>query len=222
MVSEIIEKRIMTGCTGSAGKDARLPVTQVLGVTNMNILEARKYLDELISAANKDCVNVNPLPFVLGACFIDYFCKMVEGKDRKRDGYKNFVRKYMKEVRREYATFKYLNGTQDLPDQMYHVFRCGIIHSFSLIPDKSIHKQPGRDHSIALCHKAEADKKGLNHLSHYSGPQNLDSALFVIEDFLDDLLAVNEFIYNKAVSDSTLREKIEGWLRVSPPITGGY
>ena len=190
--------------------------------TNMNILEAKNYFHDLISAAKKYCADRTPLPFVLGASFIDYFSKMVEGKDKKGPGYKDFVTTYMKEVRQEYVTFKYSNGVPDLPVQMYHVLRCGIVHSFSLIPDKSVHKQPGRDHSIALCHKAEADQKGLKHLSHYAGSWNLDAALFVIEDFLDDLLAVNELIYNKAVNDSKLREKIENWLRVSPPISGGY
>jgi hypothetical protein len=188
----------------------------MLGVNNMNILVAKQYFHKLISAAKEYCVDGTPLPFVLGACFIDYFCKMVDGEDKKKTGYKDFVTKYMKEVREEYVTFKYANGAQDLPAQMYHVLRCGVVHSFSLIPDKKVNKQPGRDHSVALCHKAEADKKGLKHLSHYAGPRNLDAALFVIEDFLDDLLAVNELIYNKAVNDSTLRGKIEGWLRVSP------
>jgi hypothetical protein len=166
---------------------------------------------------------------------------MVKGKDKRGRGYKDFVKKYMKEVRQEYVTFKYSKGVQDLPVQMYHVLRCGIVHSFSLTPDKSDPKRPfydklckfrlsgktgykqlGRDHSIALCHKTEADQKGLKHLSHYAGPRNLDAALFVIEDFLDDLLVVNELIYNKAVADRTLRDKIEGWLKVSPPISGGY
>jgi hypothetical protein len=87
---------------------------------------------------------------------------------------------------------------------------------------KTNDERPGRERSIALCHKAEAEQKGLKHLSHYSGPQNLDAALFVIEDFLDDLLAVNELIYNKAANDSKLQKKIEDWLRVSPPISGGY
>jgi hypothetical protein len=188
----------------------------------MNIFEAKIYFHDLISAARKYCADHTPLPFVLGACFIDYFCKMVEGEDKKRTGYKDFVTKYMKEVREEYVTFKYANGAQDLPVQMYHVLRCGVVHSFSLIPDRKVSKQPGRDHSIALCHKAEAEQKGLRHLSPYSGPQNLDAALLIVEDFLDDLLAVNELIYEKAVKDSNLREKIEGWLRVSPPISGGY
>jgi hypothetical protein len=207
----------------------------------MNILEAKNYFQDLISAAKKYCADHTPLPFVLGACFIDYFSKMVKGKDKGGRGYKDFVRKYMKEVRQEYATFRYLNGVPDLPVQMYHILRCGIVHSFSLVPDKTYHKRPfflnlcnlglrpkasykqhGRDHSIALCHKTEADQKGLKHLSPYAGPRNLDAALFVIEDFLDDLLAVNELICKRADNDDKLREKIENCLRVSPPISGGY
>jgi len=214
---------------------------QALGAKIMNILEAKDYFHDLISATKKYCPDRTPLSFVLAACFVDYFSKMVKGKDKRGRGYKDFVRKYMKEVRPEYATFRYSTGVQDLHVQMYHVLRCGIVHSFSLVPDKSgpkrpfylrlctlrfsgktNHKQPGRDHPIALCHKAEADQKGLKHLQHYTGPRNLDAALFVIEDFLDDLLAVNDLIYKKAVGDGTLRDKIEGWLRVSPPIRGGY
>jgi len=188
----------------------------------MNILEAKEYFRNQISAAKKYCVDGTPLPFVLGACFIDYFCKMVEGEDKKSAGYKDFVANYMKDVREEYNTFRYANGAQDLPIQMYHVLRCGIVHSFSLIPDTTVRNQPGRDHSVALCHKAEAVEKGLKHLSHYVGPRNLDAALFVIEDFLDDLIEVNELIYKKATTDSTLRGNIERWLRSSPLISGGY
>lgn len=188
----------------------------------MNICEAKQYFQKQISAAKKYCIDGTPLPFVLAACFIDYFSKMVEGEDKKRTGYKNFVKTYMKIVREEYFTFKYADEVQDLPDQMYHVLRCGVVHSFSLIPDQTVRNQPGRDHSIALCHKVEADQKGLKHLSHYVGPRNLDAALFVIEDFLSDLLKVNEVIYKMAVSDSTLRGNIEGWLIKSPLISGGY
>jgi len=161
----------------------------------MNILEAKNYFHDLISAAKKYCADHTPLPFVLGACFIDYFSKMVKGKDNGGRGHKGFVKKYMKEVRQEYATFRYSNGVQDLPVQMYHILRCGIVHSFSLIADKSghklpfclklcnlrlrnrtVHQQRGRDHSITLCHKDWADRQGLKHLSPYSGPRNLDAA----------------------------------------------
>jgi len=53
-------------------------------VQNMNILEAKNYFHDLISAAKKYCADHTPLPFILGACFIDYFCKMVEGEDKKK------------------------------------------------------------------------------------------------------------------------------------------
>ena len=128
----------------------------------------------------------------------------------------------MQKVRKEYQTFTYLNPADKLPDQMWHVMRCGLIHTFSLFPDKTIRNQLGRDRSIVLCHKKEATTKGLSHLSHYSGPNNLDAALFVAEDFIDDLIAVNDLIFDQASSDSVLKSKIEKWLKQCPPISGGF
>jgi len=184
--------------------------------------EAECYFRDLLDATRKYCEDGKPLPFVIGAAFIDYFSKMVAGEDNKGSGYKDFIKKYLGKIRPAYANFTYKNGKQDLHDQMWHVLRCGIVHSFSLIPDKSRLSQPGRNRSIALMHKKQADAEGWKHLCNYLGPQKLNAALFVAEDFIDDLIEVNKLILSKAQADPCLKRNIEKWLNKHPPIKGGY
>lgn len=194
----------------------------MLGVIIMDIQKSRDYFKQLLIAVENYCQDTTPLPFVLGAAFIDYYSKMVKGHDEEGRGYKEFIVNYMQKVRKEYQTFTYLNTKDNLPEQMWHVMRCGLIHTFSLFPDKRIRNQPGRVRSIVLCHKKEAIRKGLKHLSRYSGPENLDAALFVAEDFIDDLIAVNDLIFDQALNDPDLKSNIERWLTQCPPISGGF
>jgi hypothetical protein len=194
----------------------------MLGIIIMDIQKSRDCFKQLLIAVKNYCQDGSPLPFVLGAAFIDYYSKMVKGCDEKGPGYKEFIVNYMQKVRKEYQTFTYLNTKDNLPEQMWHVMRCGLVHTFSLFPDKSIKRQPGRDRSIVLCHKTEAAAKGLRHLSHYLGPKSLDAAVFVAEDFIDDLIAVNDLIFDQASSGSVLKDNIEKWLKQCPPISGGF
>ncbi len=167
------------------------------------------------------CSDGTPLPFVLAAAIIDYLSKLVAGKDNKGQGYRDFIKTFLSKVRPEYQTFVYSSGATDLPDQMYSVLRCGLIHSFSLTPDKLVRKQKGRPRSIALCHRSSLGPND-KHLMQYSGPKNLDACRFVVEDFLDDLDEVVRLIFAQARSDAKLNANICGWLNASPPIAGGY
>ncbi len=168
------------------------------------------------------CQNGTPWVFLCACAMLEYLAKIVNGADRKSKGYKDFIVDYLGRVRTEYKDFTYKNGNQDLPIQMYHVLRCGIIHSFSLIPDSTSVDQGGRDRPIVLCHKLESDRKGWSHLMQYSSDKINDAALFVAEEFVDDIARVVDLIFQKATKDPVLKRNIESWLKKHPPIAGGF
>jgi hypothetical protein len=176
---------------------------------------------DLIRAASQYCSDGTPLPFVLAAAYIDYLSKLVMGEDKRGAGYRAFIKNHLSNVRKEYQTFTYASGAADLPDQMYSVLRCGLVHSFSMIPDKSIKNQKGRDRSIVLSHRVNLAPGG-HHLMRHSGPQKLDAALFVLEDFLDDLEKVVHMIFAQARTDPTLAANIAKWVKQCPLLSGTY
>jgi len=62
----------------------------------------------------------SPWPFLCAAAMLDYLAKMAIGSGKS--AYKQFIRQYMKP---EYRDFQFANGDRDLPEQVYHVLRCG-------------------------------------------------------------------------------------------------
>lgn len=151
------------------------------------------------------------------AAFVEYLSKLVYGQDNGALGFKNFVIDYLAKINPLYQNFKYKNGESDLNKQMYHILRCGIVHSFSLVPDKKSIKEGGRLRSIVLAHK----KSGQSHLSAYSSCDAHDAAIFISEDFACDIELVVDHIFGEAKTCPALRRNIETWLSTQPPITGG-
>jgi hypothetical protein len=100
---------------------------------------------------------------------------------------------------------------------MYHVLRCGIVHSFSLIADKQAKRDGGRDRSIVLAHRAS----GRKHLEAcVDGRRNpkLDAAVFVAEDFVADIEKVTNSIFAQSCTNKKLRLNMKTWWKVHPPI----
>ena len=56
----------------------------------------------------------------------------------------------------------------------------------------------------------------------YSSAKVVDAALFVAEDFTEDIEKVTELLFRKAKTDTILRRNIEKWLTAHPPIVGGF
>ena len=165
-----------------------------------------------------------PWGFVCAVAFLDCLSKLVAGRDNGSRLYKDFVRNYLKTINPKYASFRFISEDMDLPVQLYHVFRCGIVHSFSLIPDKRSLDQGGRPHSIRLCHQKEAKAKGISHLSNYSKGVTTDACLFVAEDFGKDLGRVVKLIFSSKAKgiDANITKKMKQWVRQHPPISGGF
>jgi hypothetical protein len=149
----------------------------------------------------------SPWPFLCAAVLLEYLAKMAIGPSR--NSYKDFIKSHM---RKEYRQFQFANGEQNLPEQIYHVLRCGIVHSFSLTPDLKYFPN-GRDESIVIAYAGE-------HLKPYSGTDghHTDAVCFVFQDFADDIKAALEKVFDEAVSDATLRARMEQHLNTNPPV----
>ena len=70
-----------------------------------------------------------PVSFVCIAAFIGYLSRLSYGNNRARDNdaemYKNFVKEVMGASKSDYKT---------IAEELYSVFRCGIVHSMSFTP----------------------------------------------------------------------------------------
>ena len=154
--------------------------------------------------------------FLMCSTFIEYLVKLVSGKeDTGRSEYKDFIRNYLYQINPLYRDFKYASGETDLPDQMYHVLRCGIVHGFSLIADKKAKKKNGRNRSILIGHRSgqgEIPHLGLIQTDKY------DAAFLCAEDFAEDIDRVIDLIFQTAEHDRTLEHKILMWTKAYPPI----
>jgi len=141
--------------------------------------------------------------------------------------YQNFVKEYMPMA---YSDFSYNDtddNAKDLPRRMWNILRCGVIHNFSLTPgyrgeQDGLEAETETDirRTIVLCHRKEVERKGWWHLCAYSVAER-NAALFIAEDFVEDLRNVIVHIFAKAERDQELKRNIERWLKSHPPIAGG-
>jgi hypothetical protein len=121
----------------------------------MNLDEAKAVFLDLLNSL--ESMPVNPWPFLCASALIEYLTKMVNGDGSGAEKYKQFVSTYLARVNPLYNSFTYIYGSpspeQDLPRQMYHILRCGIVHSFSFIPDKQATDKGGRPRSVLIAHE---------------------------------------------------------------------
>jgi hypothetical protein len=181
----------------------------------MKLDEARQYFEGLIKSLRDICRNKrhkDPFVFLCGSAVIEYLSKLAAGEDTGATGYKGFVMEYMPAGYRE---FEYASGDQDLPVQMYHVLRCGIVHSFSLKAGNTARRNHGRDHSIGLSH----DRRE-GHLANVSQGKAHDACCLNAHEFVEDIAKAMRRLFDKAEADPTLRSNIETWLQQFPPIQG--
>lgn len=180
--------------------------------------EAKDYFlgrcNEIISMANCG----DPWVFLCGSAMIDYLTQMTTG-DSGRCAYISFVDAYFKEVNPAYNEFRFADGQQDLPTQMYLILRCGIVHKFSLVPGDRERRYGGRIRSILLAHERNGHENA--HLTSYTN-NGMDSVLFIAEQFAKDIKSVVEQIFLKATHDSNLKEKMTRHLSEFPPIMGNF
>ena len=180
----------------------------------MTLEKAYHYYKDRISEVSKFSSWGDVWVFLMCSSFIEYLVKMVNNEDKVGSKkYIAFIREYLTIVDPRYSTFKYNNGECDLPEQMYYILRCGIVHSFSLIPDTKGKKKNARARSILLSH----EKNGGVHLERFNG--SIDAVIFTAEGFCRDLDSLVEYIFKKhAFENKEIEENIISWLTHYPPI----
>ncbi len=160
-----------------------------------------------------------PWIFLCAASFLDLLTRLANGGRGGRTQYKSFIRTYLSRVNPLYIDFQYASGERDLPEQMYHVLRCGIVHAFSLVPDEKSRDEGGRSRSIVLSHRANNDGPHLSVFKRIA-PRPFDAALFNAEDFADDIERVIHLLFHEARSKPELAEHIIAAYLQLPPIVG--
>jgi len=161
----------------------------------------------------------NPIVFIAGSAFIEYLSKLFYGRGGAAE-YKKFIRLHLSKANPGYRSFVYRfpSGVRkrDLPVQMYHVLRCGIIHSYSLIPDDVALSRGGRNRSVALAHRSAE----IPHLSAWFS-DGQPTCVLVAEDFVQDIEATVIYMFQRANSSKALAKRIDRWMKKHPPIQGG-
>jgi hypothetical protein len=167
----------------------------------------------------------DPWIFLCASSFVEYLARITNGKPTNREDYKDFLKNYFFRVCPAYAAFRFASGKDDLAEQMYHVLRCGIVHSFSLFADPQAKKCGGRDRSILLAHR----KNGVRHLTQYIDNRRkikMDAVIFTAEDFVHDIKKVTSSIFSEARKKNQagrqLKKNISSWFASNPPIMGRY
>ena len=185
----------------------------------MNKIEG--YFDSRIKELRELANRGDPWIFLCTSSFIEYLARMTYGKETLATDYKNFLTNYFFIGCPEYGHFRYASGTQDLADQMYHVLRCGIAHSFSLIADAKAKIRSGRDRSILLDHRRSGKRHLRNYVNNHTRPK-IDAAVFVAEDFVEDIDKVMQYIFSEArkrrPSGKQLNNNMKLWITKYPPI----
>lgn len=152
--------------------------------------------------------------FIVPCCFLDYLTKLYYGKSTTSRHYIEFVEKILKKVNLNYKDFKYKNGKVDLPEQIYYILRCGLVHSFSMTPEKKYQNEnSGRKQSIVLADETDIN---LNHLDSFSNDRIDDACVFKLEVFINDLEKVLDKLFNIAEHESKTQKNILKWSKECP------
>ncbi|HEX7287664.1 MAG TPA: hypothetical protein VF532_15860 [Candidatus Angelobacter sp.] len=198
-----------------------LPNAQSYTCSSMTDNEIEQYFKNRIQELKQIATRGDPWIFLNASSFIEYLAKMRLGRTTTRRDYKDFLKQYFFQVCPRYGNFKYRSAKLDLADQMYHVLRCGVVHSFSLFADPQARVHGGQDRSIVLAHRLE----GKAHLSPFVNNRRkpkIDAAIFVAEDFVEDIERVTETLFKESKKRTPdgreLRQNIRRWVKQFPPI----
>lgn len=147
--------------------------------------------------------------FVILSAYIDFLSKLAAGRDNLGAGYKKFIKKYFPP---KYNNFIFVSNHQDLPEQLYHVLRCGIIHCFSMYP-KYENRGKKKERTIVISHDGKSSIKKYGHLDNFT-ENGLDAAIIIASNFCDDI----DFATQKMFQDSAVLTRAERWVKKQPPL----
>lgn len=137
--------------------------------------------------------------FVGAAALIDHGTKLANNGNGGRANYKAFVRSFGD----KYRDFTYNGGTKDLDVQVYHTFRCGLLHSFSLVADDQGVDAGARSDSIVLAAVMDGAPAEV-HCTNYA-EYGKDACALVLEPFLDDIGNAIDSLFDDAAKDAGIR-----------------
>jgi len=177
----------------------------------MDHIQIKQYCEARLSEIRKVAQDGTPMGFLCLAAFVDFLAKLAEGKDKKRTGYKDLISNYFPVT---YKNFRFSSDDKDLPDQFYHVFRCGILHGFSLYPDQA-NRSSKVVRTIVISHDGKEGGKTYSHLDNYTD-RGFDAAILIADKLCDDINTAIQtmFTYTSVQANS------ENWVRKQPPIQG--
>lgn len=192
-------------------------------MAKLSLKKINKYMLDRVGELQSLASRGDPWFFVCASSYIEYLAKLEKGASTNNSEYKLFLTKYLFVVLPKYRTFSYSNARTKLEDQIYHVLRCGLVHSFSLIPDARARFNGGQDRSILLAHR----KSGIQHLSPFVNNKKkpkIDGCIFIAEDFADDLKILTEFLFKKAAkrNERVLRNNVIRWATQHPPVNAKF
>ncbi|AOW47956.1 hypothetical protein A4S02_14040 (plasmid) [Acetobacter ascendens] len=166
-----------------------------------------------------DRLNGSIWDFVLMGCLVELVAKLncVDSINTFEKVSKLFDERLPKYRAPFYNTPEKIN---DVPEQIYMVMRCGLIHSLSLIPDKKvkdkdIYKRHWREVSLVLTHRG-------NHLKMGKTPHNgslVEVCQLDYSTMLDDMQTALDAIFQDAKHDTALSSHIEKFVKENPTLS---
>lgn len=169
----------------------------------MTFTKAEEYYRQRIEEVA--AMKPSPWSFMCAACCIEFLAKLADLHGRS--GYIEFIKKYMP---KPYKDFEYKNKKKDLPEQIYEILRCGLVHSFDLSP--SYQKKDGRYRSILISNSGE-NLKIIDNFDIDCG-----SAILVFDKFIKDI----DESKIKLFSNPKNMSKIDKKFQENPPIQEIY
>jgi hypothetical protein len=196
----------------SEARKGRRPEKLTMAAT---LFDKEKYLLSLVDAIVR--MKRTPFPFLCAATMVEYLIK-ISGY-HNADAYARFICDHFPVGYKDFQ-YDHNEGQRDLPQQMWYILRNGLVHSFSLFPDKKGQKAGARERSILITHRSAQEGRHLDHVRKISGgTAPVDAALFVLEDFCHDISGVIHKIFSDAAIDPSKEKEIhDNWGR-SPPAT---
>ena len=172
--------------------------------------EIQEYCENQLDVVRQICGDKRfqtPVSFVCIAAFIGYLSRLAYGNNRAHDNdpkmYKDFVREVMGASKSDYKI---------IADEMYYVFRCGIVHSMSFTPpvDASTPKC-----NIAISHDPQT--KWKNGSGFYKeNRQGVEWTVLNADDLIADLSKAISYMF----ADATLRQHAIDFANKQQPIKG--
>jgi hypothetical protein len=171
--------------------------------------EAQRHFSDMLNKLSE--MEASPWPYLCASAMLEYLSKMSIDRNGLSDARVciKFIEDYMP---RSYRDYQFDCGHRDLPYQMYYILRCGIVHSFSLVPDARFSgAADGRKGSIVISHKGK-------HLTKFQYTKNRDAVLIVFDQFHADIKSALEEVFRRGQSDHLLMARITKFLEDNPPI----